>query len=110
MQALINTMNLSITHARLAGWVAYFLPKWVVLTQERWVLQTVAGYRLEMTTTPHKAHVPHQIRCSSENRTQIITKALELLGKWVVLEILLTLQNFLSQIFLVEKRMEVSDL
>ena len=36
-------MNLSITCQRLAGRVAYFLPNWEVLTQDQWVLQTMAG-------------------------------------------------------------------
>ena len=45
-------MNLSITCPRLAGRVAYFLPNWKVLTQDQWVLQTVAGYHLELTEAP----------------------------------------------------------
>ena len=104
IQALINTMNLSISCQRLAGRVAHFLPNWEVLTQDQWVLQTVAGYQLELTTTPYQAHVPHQIRCSPENKVQITTEVQELLDKGVILETQLTPQNFVFQIFLVEKR------
>ena len=104
IQALINTMNLSISCQRLAGQVAHFLPNWEVLTQDQWVLQTVAGYQLELTTTPYQAHVPHQIRCSPENKVQITTEVQELLDKGAILETQLTPQNFVSQIFLVEKK------
>ena len=104
IQALINTMNLSMLCQRLAGRVAHFLPNWEVLTQDQWVLQTVAGYQLELTTTPYQTHVPHQIRCSPENKVQITTEVQELLDKGAILETQLTPQNFVSQIFLVEKK------
>ena len=52
IQALINNMSLSITCPKLAGRVTYFLPNWEVLTQDQWVLQTVAGYQLELTEVP----------------------------------------------------------
>ena len=58
LQGLINTMNLSITCIRLAGRVAYFLSNWEVLTQDQWVLQTVAGYHLELTEAPTQERVP----------------------------------------------------
>ena len=104
IQALINTMNLSISCQRLAGRVAHFLPNWEVLTQDQWVLQTVAGYQLELTTTPYQTQVPHQIRCSPENKGQITTEVQELLDKGAIRETQLTPQNFVSQIFLVEKK------
>ena len=104
IQGVINSMNLSITCPRLAGRVAYFLPNWKVLTQDQWVLQTVAGYQLELTTTPYQVHVPQQIKCSLESKAQITTEVLELLAKGAIVETQLTQQNFVSQIFLVEKK------
>jgi len=104
IQGLINTTNLSIVCPRLAGQVAYFLPNWEVLTQDQWVLQTVAEYQLELTTTPYQIHVPHQIRCSPESKTQITTEVLELLVKGAIAETQLTQQSYVSQIFLVEKK------
>ena len=104
IQALINTMNLSINCPRLAGQVAYFLPNWEVLTQDQWVLQTVGGYQLELTTVPYQAHEPHQIKCSPESMAQITTEVLELPAKGAIVETQLTQQSYASQIFLVEKK------
>ena len=72
----MSTMNLSIACPKLAGRVAYFLPNWEVLTQDQWVLQTVAGYYLELTEAPVQNRVPHQIRCSPEGKSQITSGAL----------------------------------
>jgi len=104
MQVLINTMNLSIECPKLAGRVAYFLPNWEMLTQDQWVLQTVAGYHLELISTSHPTRVPQQIHCSPESKTQIPTEVLELLKKWAIVDTQDTPQNFVSQIFLVEKK------
>jgi len=104
IQALINTVNLSITCPRLAGRVAYFLPNWEVLTQDQWVLQTVAGYHLELTQTPTQVRVPHQIRCSPESKSQKTSEVQELLSKGAVVETQVSPRNFVSQIFLVEKK------
>jgi len=104
IQALINTMNLSITCPKLAGRVAYFLPNWEVLTQDQWVLQTVAGYQLELTEVPTQARTPHMIKCSLESKNQITTEVLELLTKGAIVETIDSPRNYLSQIFLVEKK------
>ena len=104
IQALINTMNLSIACPRLAGRVAYFLPNWEVLIQDQWVLQTVAGYQLELTETPIQARVPHQIKCSPESKSQVTLEVLELLSKGAVVETQASPRSYLSQIFLVEKK------
>ena len=73
-QGLINTINLSIKCPRLAGRVAYFLQNCEVLTQDQWVLQTVAGYHLELTEATIQERVPHQIRCSPESKSQDILR------------------------------------
>ena len=104
IEVLISTMNLSIKCTRLAGRVVYFLPNWEVLTQDQWVLQTVGGYQLELTSVPHQAHVPHQIKCSPESMAQITTEVQELLVKGAIVKTQLTQQNYVSQIFLVEKK------
>ena len=105
IEALISTMNLSINCPRLAGRVACFLPNWEVLTLDEWVLQTVSGYQLKLTSVPHQAHLPHQIKCSPGSISQITTKVQELLAKLAIVKTQLTQQNYVSQIFMVEKRM-----
>ena len=103
LQVLINTMNLSIECPKLAGRVAPFLQNWEVLTQDQWMLQTVAGYQLELTSTLYQTRVPQQIHCSPESKLQITTEVLKLLNKGAIVETQQTPHNFVSQLFLVEK-------
>ena len=97
-------MNLQISCQHIAGRVSYFLSNWEVLTQDQWVLQTVGGYQLELTSTPHQTRVPHQIRCSPENMAQISTEVTDLINKGAIIETQVVQQSFVSQIFLVEKK------
>ena len=97
-------MNLSISCPRLAGRVAYFLPNWEVLTQDQWVLQTVADYHLQLTEAPTQASVPQQTKCSQESKSQINSELQELLSKGAVVETQVSPRNFVSSIFLVEKK------
>ena len=64
----------------------------------------MGGYQLELTSTPHQARVPHQIRCPPENMAQITTEVRELINKGAIVETQVTPQSFVSQIFLVEKK------
>ena len=82
----INTMNLLIACPRLGGRVAYFLTNWEVLTQDQWVLQTVAGYHLELTEAPTQARVPQQMKHSQESKSQIDSELQELLSKGAAVE------------------------
>jgi len=58
---------------------------------------------LPITSTPHQTKVPQQIYCSPQSKIQITTEVLELLDKGTIVETQHTPQNFVSQIFLVEK-------
>ena len=104
IQALINNMNLLISCPKVAGQVSHFLTNWEVLTQDQWVLQTVAGYQLDLINAPCQTHMPHQIQTSTENATLITAEIAELLSKRAIVETLLSPDNYLSQIFLVEKK------
>jgi len=97
LKVLINSMDLSINCPNLSG-------RWQILTQDHWVIQTVAGYQLELTAPPHQVRVPHQIRCSPESMAQISTEVPQLLMKGAITETHITPQSFVSQIFLVEKK------
>ena len=48
--------------------------------------------------------MPHQIKCSPESTVQITTEVQELLAKGAIVKTQLTQQNYVSQIFLVEKK------
>ena len=88
-----------------AGWQSGVLPyKLEVLTQDHWVLQTVGGHQLELTTLPHQSSLPHTIKCSAEAMAQITTEVVELLSKGAIVETRVTPESFISQLFLVEKK------
>ena len=104
LQVLNNKMNLSIECPKLAGRAAHFLPNWEVLIQDQRALQNVDGCQLELTSTPYQTRVPQQVHCSPESKLQITTEVLELLTKGAIVETQQTPHNFVSQLFLVEKK------
>ena len=104
IQVLINNMNLSIRCPKVAGRVSHFLPNWEVLTRDQWALQTVAGYQLDLISTPCQTHMPHQIQTTVENATLITAEVAELLSKGAIVETQLSPDSYVSQIFLVEKK------
>ena len=80
-----------------------------MLTDDLWVLQTVAGYQLELSETPCQTSYPHPMRCSKEEQAQITTEVAELLAKGAIQETQLLPESFVSQIFLVEKKDRATD-
>ena len=52
LQVLINQMDLTISSNCLAGRVAHYVHNWELITQDRWVLQTITGYHLDLVQTP----------------------------------------------------------
>ena len=92
-----NQHNEPVNLMSKIGWrVAHFLPNWEVLTQDQWVLQTVADYHLELTEAPTQAKVPQQMKCSQESKSQIDSKLQELLSKGAVVETQVSPGNFVS--------------
>ena len=104
IQSLINNMNLLISCPNLAGRVSHFLPNWEVLTQDQWVLQTVAGYQLDLISAPCQTHLLNQIQTTKMNATLITAEVAELLSKGAIRETQPSPENYVSQIFLVEKK------
>ena len=74
-------MNLLIKCTSVAGRVSHFLPNWEVLTQDQWVLHTVAGYQLDLISAPYQSHMPQQIQTTTENATYITAEVAELVSK-----------------------------
>ena len=52
LEVLIGQMNLTITSPILAGRLAQFITNWEKITQDRWVLQAIKGYQLELVQPP----------------------------------------------------------
>ena len=83
---LINNMNLLIGCPSLAGGVSHILLNWKVLTQDQWVLQTVAGYQLDLLSTPCQTQVLHQKQTTKENAALTTAEVAELLSKRAIVE------------------------
>jgi len=97
-------MDLHITSPSLAGRLSQYVGNWEQITQDRWVLQAITGYRLELTQTPHQARQPHGISCSQEEHAKISQEIKELLDKGAIVEAPLSTGSYITQIFLVEKK------
>ena len=97
-------MNQLIACPAIAGRLAHFQCNWEILTQDQWVLQTVAGYQLELLAIPHQTTYPHPMNGSKEEQAQITREVAELLLKGAIQEAQLLPESFVSQIFLVKKK------
>ena len=84
--------------------MAQFVHNWYLITQDRWVLQTITGYQLELMQVPYQIRPSPAIQCSSEEKHKISQEVQELLEKGAIVEAQLTQGSFVSQIFLVEKK------
>jgi len=104
IKVLIGQMNLQLNSPNLAGRLAYYVPNWEQITQDRWVLQTISGYKLDLTQTPCQVRPSHEIACSEEEHAKISQEIKELQAKGAIVEAQLSPLSFVSQIFLVEKK------
>jgi len=97
-------MDLHISSPNLAGRLSHYAHNWALITQDRWVLQAITGYQLELTQKPYQARKSLEISCSLEEQTKISQEVKELLAKGAIIEAQLSPQSYVSQIFLVEKK------
>ena len=104
LEVLIGQMNLTITSPILAGRLAQFIPNWQKVTQDRWVLQAIGGYQLELVQTPWQIKPMPAINCAIGDKELISKEVKELLSKGAVVEIPPSQEGFVSQLFLVEKK------
>lgn len=81
-----NQHNEPVNKLPKIGWASGILPTKLVLTQDQWVLRTMAGYHLELTEAPTQVRPPHQLKCLPESRSQITLEVQELLTKELVVE------------------------
>ena len=88
----------------MAGRVSHFLPNWKVLTQDQWVLHIVAGYQLDLISSPCQVDMSQHIQTTTENLTLTTAEVAELLSKGAIVETQLYPDNYVSKVFQVEKR------
>ena len=99
-----GTLDLSIIAPCLAVRLAHYVKKWEIIVQDRWVLQTIMGYKLDLLQTPHQGRrLPVLHHCQTD--CALITEEVqELLAKQAIRETQISPNSFISQLFLVEKK------
>ena len=103
LKVLMGRLN-QIDCQSLTRRVLYHQQNWEVLTQDNWVLQTVQGYLIDFTHSPHQSCQPPPIILSQDKHALVTQEVQELLAKEAVVETISSPTSFISQIFLVEKK------
>ena len=103
LQVLIDRLN-QIECQSLTRRVLHHLPNWNILTQDNWVLQAVQGYMIDLIETPRQTHWPPPIVTSLDNHALVTQEVQELIRKGAIVETTVSLNSFISQLFLVEKK------
>ncbi len=88
----------------VAGRLQYHLANWERVTKDRWVLDTVKGYQIEVTNDPYQKTRPHPPQYGAEFMAQMRVELTELLQKGVVTQVEETRDSFHSTLFLVPKK------
>ena len=104
LKVLISQMDLTIKSPSLAGRLSHYTHNWEHIMQDRWVLQAISGYPLELTQAPHQMRQTQAIKCSAEEHIKITMGVSDLLTKGAIVESQESTGGYVSQIFLVEKR------
>ena len=81
----------------------HFLPNWQAITDDPWILNTVRGYSLELTSTPNQRHPPTPIAFDQGKSAALTTEIDKLLQKQAISQVENSSGKFLSPIFLVPK-------
>ena len=88
----------------LAGRLKHFLKAWQILTKDPKVLSIVKGYEIPFMAVPHQKKTPHSTQTSSCQAELINKEILEMLGKGAIQKTNHSQGEFLSNIFLVQKK------
>ena len=83
---------------KLAGRLAQYLKNWEQLTEDRWVLQAVSGYQLELFQMPWQTKPMPEIKCSTEEQMKISEEIKDLLSKGAVRETILSPKSCVKNI------------
>ena len=81
----------------------HFLPNWQAMTDDPWILKTIRGYSLELTSTPRQHHPTPPIALNQEKSAALTAEIDKLLQKEAIRPVKASPGEFLSPIFLVPK-------
>ena len=90
----------------LAGKIRHFLPNWVKLTQNPWVLEAVQGFRVPFTQQPFQKQPPKPLRHSEAEENLLQEEIQSMITKNAIEETTPKGHGFLSTVFLVPKKDE----
>ena len=86
IQVLMGTLHLSIIAPCLAGRLPHYVKNWEIITQDRWVLQAIMGYKLDLLRTPHQGRRPPMLHHCQTDCALITEEVQELLAKQAIRE------------------------
>ena len=88
----------------VGGRLASFVDAWKVLTEDLWVLNTIAGYQISFKEVPMQAQRPPEARFSKEQEVLLRAEIDTLLQKGATLPQVHNPEGFYSTLFLVPKK------
>ena len=93
---------------KIAGRLRLFYDKWTKVPQDKWVLDTVQGYRLDLLGTPVQTVLPREVHTSSLEQNLVQEEKQKMILKGAVAELSSSesnnTQGFYSNLFLVPKK------
>ena len=91
-------------HKKRAGRLKHFLQNWELLTSDQWTLNTVKGYRLELTGSPRQLRLPSPHHLNPSQLALVKDEITSLLEKKAIVSVPHHRELFYSNLFLVEKK------
>lgn len=102
MRAL-NLVRIATPSGHLAGRTALYAQNWERITSDRWILETILGYKLELTSKPQQVSRP-ATQVEEATAELISTEVEKLLSKGAIHPVSQESEGFYSRIFLVPKK------
>ena len=99
----INDLAVS-NEIALGGRIAKFIDYWKCLTDDKIILNSVAGIGIPFMHIPNQTFIPNQIKCSSSELSLITTEINKYVEQGIVVETEHSDNEFISQIFSRPKR------
>ncbi len=88
----------------VAGRLKHFVANWRRITTDRWVLETVNGYAIDLHSTPRQAGPPREPHLDMEAEAMLASELNKLLDKGAVRRVEESRAGFVSTMFLVPKK------
>ncbi|XP_040200959.1 uncharacterized protein LOC120932552 [Rana temporaria] len=100
----VSTTPIPFPLIPVGGRLMFFTLAWSAITADSWVLNTVAGFQIDLVSPPTLGVSPPPIHFSEENVTLIDSELRELIAKHAVTEVTTPSPGFFSNLFLVKKK------